>query len=83
LKKTTAIPAHLRRYRARAYTGIALRAAPTHLNQTDLAFSNPDKSGSEIRPATHAAQPQRLRGLRTTFLRYPAALVACGAAFGG
>ncbi|MCX6991641.1 MAG: hypothetical protein NT011_00705 [Kiritimatiellaeota bacterium] len=41
---TAAIPAHLRRCRACAYTGIALRVVPAHLNQTCLVFSNPASS---------------------------------------
>jgi len=50
-KKAAAIPAHMVRCRALAYTGIALRAAPAHLNRTGLAFSNPSTSSeNQIRP---------------------------------
>ena len=54
LKKTAVIPVHLRRCRVRAYTGMALHAAPPHLNRTCLVFSNPSADGNEIRTARHA-----------------------------
>jgi hypothetical protein len=57
LKKAAAIPAHLRRCRVRAYTSIALRAAPAHLNRTGLAFSNPPLA--EAKFALRSIPPNR------------------------
>jgi len=54
-KKAAAIPAHLRHCRVRAYTSMALHAAPAHLNQTGLAFSNPPLA--EAKFALHLCRP--------------------------
>jgi len=43
-ENTSAILAHLHRWRVRAYTSIALHPPPAHLSQTCLVFPNPPSS---------------------------------------
>jgi len=66
LKKTAAIPAYLRRCRARAYTSIAPRATPAHLSQTCLVFSNPVRRGGRAPKFTLRLRPTTSGSCRTT-----------------
>jgi len=54
-EKFSAIPAHLRRFRAYAYTYTALRPPPPHLTPDLPDFFKSRVAGSEMRRADHLA----------------------------
>jgi len=54
-EKIPAIPAHLRRFRACAYTYTALRPRPPHLTPDWPDFFESRSTGSEMRRADHLA----------------------------
>ena len=70
-KKAAAIPAHMARCRALAYTGIALRAAPAQLNRTGLAFSNPPLAETKFSPRLHRASLYATPEFRLSLLLLP------------